>query len=232
MNISVTKGQSASFKCTVSKEDEVEVDLKWTFNGLLLDLLPADRQLPEQNNNLKLYSNGTLQILEAKNTDIGVYKCQVRSIQNEQAGSDYRTAYLNVVELPYAPINLQAELNPSLSRSVNVTWQPSFDGNSQILKYIVQARVTTSLDLLMLQQQQQQYEHNPMSASVTSSTYDWFVIKDSVYVSSMPLLGSSSTGQQFTYSTLINDLKPALSYEFKISAVNGIGEGKNALINC
>ena len=96
MNISVTKGQIALFECTFSKEDEIDIDLKWTFNGLILDLTPS-----------QMNQNGTLQILEAKNTDIGIYKCLVRSLSNEQAGNDSETAYLNVVELPYAPFNVQ-----------------------------------------------------------------------------------------------------------------------------
>lgn len=102
MNISVTKGQIALFKCTVSKEDEIDIDLKWTFNGLILDLTTS-----QMNQNLKLYQNGTLKILEAKNTDIGIYKCLVRSLSNEQARNDSKTAYLNVVELPNAPFNVQ-----------------------------------------------------------------------------------------------------------------------------
>jgi hypothetical protein len=225
MNISVTKGQSALFKCTVSKEEEVEIDLKWTFNGLPLDLIPIERfNYIDPNSNLKLYQNGTLQILEAKNTDIGIYKCMVHSLQNEQAGDDWRTAYLNVVELPYAPINLFAELNTAQKRSVALTWQPAFDGNSPILKYVIQARITTSFDLLILQQQQQQYEQNSMTAASTS--YDWFVIKDNIYANSFSALSSASNQQ---YSTLIYDLKPALTYEFKVSAVNGIGEGKSCL---
>ena len=96
MNISVTKGQIALLKCTFSKEDEIGIYLKWTFNGLILDLTPS-----------QMNQNGTLQILEAKNTDIGIYKCLVRSLSNEQAGNDSKTAYLNLVELPYAPFNVQ-----------------------------------------------------------------------------------------------------------------------------
>lgn len=220
MNISVTKGQSAIFKCTVSKERDVDIDLKWTFNNILLDLSPNDHI---GNSNLKLYSNGTLQILEAKNTDIGAYECLVTSIRNNLAGNDSRKAYLNVVELPYSPINLQSHLNPSQSRSVNLTWQPSFNGNSQIMKYIVQARITTSLDLLLLQQQQQQYEQ-PSMANSMSSQHDWFVIKDNIYRSVLEHT-ATRTSSSVKYWTLINGLKPALSYEFKISAVNGIGEG-------
>jgi len=241
MNISVTKGQSALFKCTVSKEEDVDIDLKWTFNDLPLDLTPinqynsiqSNQQQFQQNSNLKLYLNGTLQILEAKNTDIGIYKCIVKSISNEQAGNDSKTAYLNVVELPYAPFNVQSDLNLNEKRSINLTWQSSFDGNSQILKYVVQARITTSFDLLMLQQQQQQYEQNPMMMSSLSMppSYDWFVIKDNIYETVTSSFFSLSFQQQQTTSTtttrwtIINDLRPAIAYEFRVSAVNGIGEG-------
>jgi len=227
MNISVTKGQSALFKCTVSKESDVETDLKWTFNGLPLDLTPSDYppnnayQHSPASTNLKLYTNGTLQILEARNTDIGIYQCTVASIANQPAGNDSRTAYLNVVELPYAPINVYAALSPTHPRSVNLTWQPSFDGNNPIIKYIIQARITTSFDLLILQQQQQQQSQFEAMSSSTASQHDWFVIRDNIYAS---VLGKSSLDSNKFWMT-VGDLKPALSYEFKISAVNGIGEG-------
>jgi len=236
MNISVTKGQSALFKCTISKEEDVDIELKWTFNDLPLDLIPSNQYSQSsqlQNSNLKLYPNGTLLILEAKNTDIGIYKCLVNSVSTEQAGNDSKIAYLNVVELPYSPYNVQSDLNLNEKRSVNLTWQSSFDGNSQIIKYIVQARITTSFDLLMLQQQQQQYEQSPLIPSLSMQTFDWFVIKDNIYESvistsfSSSLLTSSQTQQQQqqTHWTIINDLRPAISYEFRVSAVNGIGEG-------
>jgi hypothetical protein len=80
MNISVTKGQSAVFKCTVAKEDDVDIELKWTFNGVPLELTPIDAAsalVASGHANLRLYRNGTLQILEAMNTDIGLYECQV-----------------------------------------------------------------------------------------------------------------------------------------------------------
>lgn len=176
MNISVTKGQSALFKCTISKEDDVEVELKWKFNDLDLDLVPisdsneqkyAPNYESNSNSNLKLYKNGTLQIIEAKNTDIGTYRCLVTSVNNEEAGADSKTAFLNVVELPYAPTNLNAAILGAEKRSANLSWQPSFDGNSAILKYIVQARIN-SFDQSLLQYEQ------------SSSLYDWFVIKDNV----------------------------------------------------
>lgn len=220
MNISATKGQSALFKCTVSKEDDIDIDLKWKFNDLVLDL---NQQSSSQLTNLKLYPNGTLQILEAKNTDIGTYKCIVTSLNNNQAGNDSKTAYLNVVELPYAPINLKAVINQLEKRSINLTWESSFDGNSQIIKYIIHARITSSDTNIV------QYDQTP------AGLFDWYVIKDNVFETS----ASSSFGYNsnnyyyqsehdspaFTHWSVISDLKPAFSYEFRVSAVNGIGEG-------
>ena len=152
MNISVIKGQSALLKCTISKEDDVDYELKWRFNDILIDF---DTQM-----NLKYFkNNGSLQIVEATNADIGVYKCQVRSV----AGNDTKLAYLNVVELPYPPNNVYAQLYSSFKRTANVSWSPSFDGNSQILKYIIQAHLIA-------------YDSNLYDTTPT----DWFVIKDNI----------------------------------------------------
>ena len=172
MNISVTKGQSAFFKCTITKEENVDAEIQWKFNDLLLDFefLLDGSSVCRNANNLKLYPNGTLQILEAKNTDIGTYSCMVRSLRDSLAGNDSKTAYLNVVELPYAPVNIQASLNFNLKRSVNLTWDSSFDGNSKIVKYIVHARVVSvdALNNVQIDNQNQRKE---------TEMNDWFVIK-------------------------------------------------------
>ncbi len=206
MNISVTKGQSAILKCTVSKEDDTDIELRWKFNDQLLE--------ENDNPNLKMFRNGTLQIIEAKNTDIGIYKCMVRSVNNNQAGNDSKMAYLNVVELPYAPVNLNSQLIQDGKRSVNLSWDSSFDGNSPIIKYIVHARIT-AFDQTLLQYEQ-----------IALTLYDWFVIKDSVLVAPnyFQMYNNQQNGQ-LKFWTIIDELKPAFTYEFRVSAVNGIGEG-------
>lgn len=172
MNISVTKGQSAFFKCTITKEENIDVDIQWRFNDLLLDFefLSDGSSVCRNANNLKLYPNGTLQILEAKNTDIGTYSCIVKSLRDSLAGNDSKTAYLNVVELPYAPVNIQASLNLNLKRSVNLTWDSSFDGNSKVIKYIVHARIVSfdALNNIHVDSQSQRKE---------TEMNDWSVIK-------------------------------------------------------
>ena len=172
MDVSVTKGQSALFKCTVSKEDDIDIDLQWKFNNMPLNFKMLDDGTSIAND-FKLFPNGTLLVLEAKNTDIGSYKCIVKSLNNNLAGNDSKTARLDVVELPYAPENVRVNLNNMTKRSVNLTWDSSFDGNSAIIKYIVHARITSSDDNIVhyenSQNQKKQQEFN-----------DWSVIKVSL----------------------------------------------------
>ena len=120
-------------------------------------------------------------------------------------------AYLNVVELPYSPTNFQAELGRE-KRSVNLTWLAAFDGNNPIIKYVVQVRITAALDVP---------KQPPESAG---SSNDWYVIKDNVPASFFFSI-AQNLNQPIYHSTRLADLKPALSYEFRVSAVNGIGEG-------
>jgi protein sidekick len=115
-------------------------------------------------------------------------------------------------------------------RSVNLSWDSSFDGNSPVHKYIVHARIT-AFDQTLLQYEQ-----------LALTLYDWFVVKDNV-MASVALTGGvyqvqfpgggygggqqqqQQSDQQIKYWTAIDELKPAFTYEFRVSAVNGIGEG-------
>lgn len=73
---------------------------------------------------------------------MGEYSCSLRS----PGGNETRNAKLNVIELPFAPTNVKAERLPSVSqRAVNVSWTPGFDGNSAIIKYIIQKREVSDL---------------------------------------------------------------------------------------
>jgi protein sidekick len=62
------------------------------------------------------------------------------------AGDEKRSAKLSVVELPFAPSNVQVKrLSSPNQRTVNISWTPGFDGNSPIIKYIVQKREVLEL---------------------------------------------------------------------------------------
>jgi len=91
---------------------------------------------------VSIQSDGTLEIEAVRASDVGEYTCAVIS----PGGNETRLARLSVIELPFPPGNVHAYRLESVSqRAVNVTWTPSFDGNSPILKYIVQRREVSDL---------------------------------------------------------------------------------------
>lgn len=55
-------------------------------------------------------------------------------------GNETRSARLEVIELPYAPSGVKAERVSRIPKSVKVSWTPTFDGNSPIIKFIIQKR--------------------------------------------------------------------------------------------
>lgn len=82
-------------------------------------------------------SDGTLEIASVRPSDVGEYMCSVES----PGGNENRTARLSVIELPFVPINVNAQRVDKISpRAVNVSWVAGFDGNSPIKMYIIQKR--------------------------------------------------------------------------------------------
>ena len=95
---------------------------------------------PLASQRISIKQDGTLEIQEARASDVGEYACKVTS----GGGNESRSAHLAVVELPYAPSNVKANLLLTSPHVANVSWSPGFDGNSEILKYIVQMRIVPS----------------------------------------------------------------------------------------
>lgn len=87
-------------------------------------------------------ADGTLEIQAVRAADVGTYSCMVTS----PGGNETRSAHLSVIELPFAPTNVKAErLDTSTHRAINVSWTAGFDGNSPVLKFIVQRREVPEL---------------------------------------------------------------------------------------
>jgi protein sidekick len=91
---------------------------------------------------VSIQSDGTLEIQAVRAADVGDYTCAVISA----GGNETRSARLSVIELPFPPLNVHALRLESVSqRAVNVSWTPGFNGNSPILKFIVQRREVSDL---------------------------------------------------------------------------------------
>ncbi|KAG8446470.1 hypothetical protein GDO86_014070 [Hymenochirus boettgeri] len=123
---SVIKGTRASMSCGVSHDPSVSIRYVWEKDGFPLNVENSPR--------IQLDKNGTLQISQTWSGDIGTYTCRVLSA----GGNDSRNAHLRVRQLPHSPENAVAVLSTAESRSINLTWVKPFDGNSPLLKYILE----------------------------------------------------------------------------------------------
>lgn len=91
---------------------------------------------------MNLQNDSTLEIQAVRASDMGLYSCRVIS----PGGNETRSARLSVIELPFAPSNVQAyRLISSNQRAINISWTAGFDGNSPIIKFIIQKREISEL---------------------------------------------------------------------------------------
>ncbi|OCT58236.1 hypothetical protein XELAEV_18002425mg [Xenopus laevis] len=129
---SIIKGTKASMSCGVSHDASVAIRYVWEKDGFPVSVENSPR--------LQLDKNGTLHISQTWSGDIGIYTCLVLSV----GGNDSRSAHLRVRQLPHAPENLVAMLSFAESRAINLTWTKPFDGNSPLLRYILEVSVNNA----------------------------------------------------------------------------------------
>ncbi|GBP10993.1 Protein sidekick [Eumeta japonica] len=176
----VLLGHTATLPCKVSNDPNVKYNIDWFHN----------KQPMTAGSRLWVEADGSLHVQAVRASDAGEYTCVVTS----PGGNDTRHALLAVIELPFAPTNVRAErLDAATPRAVNVSWTPGFDGNSPILKYIVQRRVV------------------PEFGPIPDPLLNW-----------VPEPVNVSANQRWV---LLTSLKAATSYQFRVLAINMVGEG-------
>ncbi|RMB95255.1 hypothetical protein DUI87_28242 [Hirundo rustica rustica] len=107
-DLSVIKGTKAVMSCGVTHDPSVDVRYVWEKDGAPLG--------PESGPRVRLDEAGTLHISQTWSGDIGTYTCK----------------------LPHAPESPVAALSPQEKRAINLTWAKPFDGNSPLLRYVVE----------------------------------------------------------------------------------------------
>ncbi|XP_054992318.1 protein sidekick-1 isoform X1 [Sorex araneus] len=122
----VIKGTTAALRCGATHDPRISLRHVWRKDGAALSLAGSSR--------VTLEKDGSLVISQTWSGDIGDYTCEILS----EGGNDSRTARLEVIELPHSPQNLLARLDASLSHTVVLSWVRPFDGNSPVLRYIVE----------------------------------------------------------------------------------------------
>ncbi|XP_059387315.1 protein sidekick-2-like isoform X2 [Carassius carassius] len=123
---SVIKGTKATMTCGVTHDPSVSVRFVWEKDGQGI--------IPQSLPRLRLDVNGTLHISQTWSGDIGTYTCRVTSV----GGNDSRSAHLRVRQLPHTPENPSAVLSTTEKRAINLTWAKPFDGNSPLIRYILE----------------------------------------------------------------------------------------------
>ncbi|XP_064109452.1 protein sidekick-like isoform X2 [Macrobrachium nipponense] len=181
----VILGRVANLQCKVSHAPTVSVGVQWFHDGVQVE--------PEGTPRISIRQDGTLEIQEVRAADVGTYTCVVTS----SGGNETRSARLEVIELPYAPTGVKAERTPLIPKSVRVSWTPTFDGNSPIVKFIVQKRESAS------------------EGVVDDLGLNWVTVLTNV----------SADATQ----AIVGDLRPSTAYQFRVSAVNNVGEGSASL---
>ncbi|XP_040885449.1 protein sidekick-2 [Toxotes jaculatrix] len=123
---SVIKGTKAIMTCGVTHDTSVTVRHVWEKEGTVINVQSIPR--------MRLDADGTLHISQTWSGDIGTYTCRVTSV----GGNDSRSAHLRVRQLPHAPENPTAVLSTSEKRAIDLSWAKPFDGNSPLIRYILE----------------------------------------------------------------------------------------------
>uniref|UniRef100_A0A8C9TXB7 Sidekick cell adhesion molecule 2 n=1 Tax=Scleropages formosus TaxID=113540 RepID=A0A8C9TXB7_SCLFO len=99
----------------------------WEKGGSILNVESTPR--------LRLDPDGTLHISQTWSGDIGTYTCRVTSV----GGNDSHSAFLRVRwESAHTHTNSTLFVSFSFSLAINLTWAAPFDGNSPLIRYILE----------------------------------------------------------------------------------------------
>lgn len=142
-------------------------------------------------------------IRSTQREDSGLFQCMATN----EYGSAQRSIKLIVQEPPEIP--KQFKTVTVSSRTVNVSWVPSYDGKSPITKYIVEFKA-------------QEGQFWPQAYDLTSNVTQGIKFSDS-WTSCEHYEMTSDLDQRWTQLT---SLLPFTSYEMRLLAENGVGRSK------
>uniref|UniRef100_T1JAD1 Down syndrome cell adhesion molecule-like protein Dscam2 n=1 Tax=Strigamia maritima TaxID=126957 RepID=T1JAD1_STRMM len=128
-NQSAKRGENVMLKCNA--KGDLPIKLEWNVNSHLIDPdFRARYKIKESNSAHGLVSE--LIVTRSERADSGFYVC----LATNAHGRDTTTIHLAVQEPPEAPRSLNVD--DFDARSVHLIWSHAYDGNSPVLKYIVQ----------------------------------------------------------------------------------------------
>ncbi|XP_041473856.1 protein sidekick-2-like [Lytechinus variegatus] len=125
-NVETILGETSTLTCVVQHDSRVTPTITWMQDGGVI--VPDGRFIILESGSLVIHSTDTL--------DMGLYVCKVTSV----AGDDLGSANLTVLQVPYQPQGLTAAKSMDQARTIIVSWLPVFNGNSPLIRYILEQK--------------------------------------------------------------------------------------------
>ncbi|EFN71841.1 Down syndrome cell adhesion molecule [Camponotus floridanus] len=201
-NVTIRRGESVTIDCTVIGDNPIEV--QWMHNSDRLDMSNHRLSIGQIKTDNGLKSQ--LSIANSDRQDSGVYRCTA----DNAYGRSEHLIYLAVQERPDPPAGLEViEIG---SRSIRLLWKRAFDGNSPIRNYVIQYR---SLSHGMTD------DWNPVKTHNVTYTPGSSNSGNSIHPTQNDLSPFETTGDDQEVA-LIGGLHPAVTYTFRIFAINSI----------
>ncbi|XP_076279934.1 Down syndrome cell adhesion molecule 3 isoform X5 [Lasioglossum baleicum] len=201
-NVTIRRGESVTLDCTVIGDNPIKV--QWMHNSDRLDA--NNHRLSIRQIKAESGLKSQLSIDSSDRQDSGVYRC---TAENAYGRSEH-LIYLAVQERPDPPASLEViEIG---SRSIRLLWKRAFDGNSPIRNYVIQYR---SLNHGLTDDWNPAKTHNVTYTPGSSST------GNPIHPTQNGLspFEAASENQEVA---LVGGLHPAVTYTFRIFAINSI----------
>ncbi|XP_046477031.1 cell adhesion molecule Dscam1 isoform X1 [Neodiprion pinetum] len=201
-NVTIRRGEPVSLDCSVIGDNPIEV--QWTHNNNRLDLNNYRLSISQVKSEEGLKSQ--LSIGRSDRQDSGVYRCVASNV----FGISEHLIYLAIQERPDPPMALEViEIG---SRSIRLSWKQSFDGNSPIINYAIQYR---PLGLGVTEEWDSPQTHNITINAKTTSIGG----ATNPTLNGLTHYDTMSAEQEMA---LVGGLHPAVTYTFRMFAVNAI----------
>ncbi|XP_044017269.1 Down syndrome cell adhesion molecule-like protein Dscam2 [Aphidius gifuensis] len=202
-NVTIRRGESVTLDCTVIGDDPIKI--QWIHNNEHLDTNDHRLSISQVKTDDGLKSQ--LSVCNSDRQDSGIYRCMA----DNAYGRSEHLIYFAVQERPDPPTAL--EIIEIGSRSIRLSWKKSFNGNSPIRNYIIQYR---ALGHGLADDWEPSKTHNvtftPGSSNIGGG-------------SSNPTqndLSKYETSDDSQEIALVGGLHPAVTYTFRIFAINSI----------
>ncbi|CAL8103483.1 unnamed protein product [Orchesella dallaii] len=127
--ISVRSGEKAILQCRA--KGDLPIDIQWSNKHTKIGSHSNHRYTVRQQT-LDDGAMSELLVADVDRSDSGSYSCYATN----SFGTDQTSVVLSVQEPPEQPVNLR--LLETQSRSVQITWLESFNGNSPLINFIIQ----------------------------------------------------------------------------------------------